>query len=387
MITMTSGMTIVGGLTIGDANAPIANTCTWDPTHNFNGSTLSPDNLTQLSYTPYTISGGGNGARGTIGKTTGKWYFEYTPTENISSIQSLAVGITANYSSTLSMYEIGSQAYMWYFNSAGNESATYENGVYNPIGSYTMTTSDIGGIAFDLDNLIIYYYKNGALLTSSSLPSGLTWYPISANGSTIDVVYGVTANFGAAGFAYPPSGFSPIQNSSPPGTPELLIVKGTYPAQPYPQNTGTFSFAPSQGGGDVVFSGHAVYAGDQPLNSWGPELLFNNTRTLYDWCSSGFTTDTFGQVTFPVEVTITAIFIIPRIQNDHMPAQAELVVDGNVIGTYYSTTLTEGVSGQTIPYSGPGYKITPNVAGTTWRLNFNQYQVNIGEIEYWGYAS
>lgn len=213
MITMTSGMTIVGGLTIGDANAPIpplppTSTATWDPSNNSNGSTLSEDNLTQLTYTGYTAGGGGNGARGTIGKTTGKWYFEYTPTVNISSSQAMGVGITGNYSSSVSAFETGAQAFMWYFNGSGTISATYENGTYTPTGSYAITTSDIAGIAFDLDGLTIKYYKNGTLITTSSLPSGKTWYAISANGSTAGVSNGLTANFGATSLTYLPSGYN-----------------------------------------------------------------------------------------------------------------------------------------------------------------------------------
>ncbi len=199
---------IPAGFSAWQTSSPPISNATWDPSNNFNGSTLSGDNLTQLTYTGYTAGGGGNGARGTLGKTTGKWYFEYTPTVNISSSQAMGVGITGNYSSSLSVFETSSQAFMWYFNGAGNISATYENGAYTPTGSYAITTSDIGGIAFDLDGLTIKYYKNGTLITTSSLPSGKTWYPISANGSTAGVSNGLTANFGATSLIYTPSGYN-----------------------------------------------------------------------------------------------------------------------------------------------------------------------------------
>lgn len=375
-LVIGTGITIGGGIYIGSGTG--VTYATWDPSNNFNGSTLSEDNLTQLTYTGYTAGGGGNGARGTIGKTTGKWYFEYTPTVNISSSQAMGVGITGNYSSSLSVFETSSQAFMWYFNGAGNISATYENGAYTPTGSYAITTSDIGGIAFDLDGLTIKYYKNGTLITTSSLPSGQTWYPISANGSTAGASYGVTANFGATSLIYLPSGFSPIQNSAPPGTPELLIVKGTYPAT---TTTGSFDFI---SGGSVGFTGHEVFSG---AGIWGPQQLFDNTRSNFDWCSFGDTTNTFGQWVFPVSVTVTDIFIVPRLQNDNFPTQVEVVVNGTVVDTYTPTTITYGVSGQYIDYTGTGYKITLNETGTTWRLNFNQTNVYIGEIEFWGYIS
>ena len=194
-----------GEVGILDYNPPAP--ATWDPTNNFNGSTLSADNLTQLSYTGYSASGGGNGARGARGKTTGKWYFEYKPTANIPSNQAMGVGIIGNYSSSVSAFEAGPNAYMWYFNSAGNISATYQNGVYAPTGSNPIGIDDIGGIAYDLDNLTIKYYKNGVLITTSSLPAGLTWYPISANGSSFAVVYGITANFGSTTLSYTPAGY------------------------------------------------------------------------------------------------------------------------------------------------------------------------------------
>lgn len=356
---------------------------TWDPANNFNGATLSADKLTMTSYTGYSASGGGNGARGTVGKTTGKWYFEYVPTQSIPSSYALGVGVTGNYSSSRSVFEYTSQAYMWYFNSAGNISATYENGVYTPTGSYPLTTSDVGGIACDLDNLTIKYYKNGVLITTSSLPAGRTWYPISANGSSAAQTYGVTANFGATAFAYPvPVGYHAGWSSGPIAAYDLLIEKKTYPAT---INTGQFDFATTQGGGIVTFAGHLTYS---TSSQWGPQQLFDNTRTNFDWCSSGTIPNTFGEWTFPVPVTMSKIFIVPRLQNDNFPSYVNLIVDGVAKGTYTPTTITSGISGQYIDYTGTAYMIETNASGTVWELNFTgQNNVYIGEIEFWGYAS
>jgi hypothetical protein len=160
------------------------------------------------------------------------------------------------------------------------------------------------------------------------------------------------------------------------GNSVLLIPKGNYTAV---STSGTFPFNPVLGGGNVAFTGQETFSGS---SSWGPQQLFDNTRTNFDWCSNGPTQ--FGQFVFPKPVTIKKIFVVPRSQNDNFPTQAILIVDGVTIGTFTPKNIATS-DGLQINYSGNGFLIEANVTGTTWRLEFSgPGAVYIGELEFLG---
>lgn len=158
----------------------------------------------------------------------------------------------------------------------------------------------------------------------------------------------------------------------------LLIPKGNYTAI---TTSGTFPFNTTLGSGNVSFTGFNTYQGS---TTWGPQALFDNTRTDFDWCSSGGTGQ-FGQFVFPRAVTITKIFLVPRNQGDSFPNTVTLKVDGNTVGTYTRLASISSADGLNISYTGTGHYIQPNVSGTTWRLEFPDGNNYIGELEFWGY--
>lgn len=155
----------------------------------------------------------------------------------------------------------------------------------------------------------------------------------------------------------------------------LLIPKGTYTAI---TTSGSFPFNSALGGSNVNFTGGDTYSGS---TSWGPQQLFDNKRTDYDWCSIG--SSQFGQFVFPKSVNISKIFIVPRSQGDQFPSSVTLKVDGVTIGTYTTKSISQA-DGLGIIYSGNGHYIQPNILGTTWRLEFPATSY-IGELEFWGY--
>ncbi|MNZ57211.1 SPRY domain protein [compost metagenome] len=147
-----------------------------------------------------------------IGKTTGKWYWEITIIETPINNNNSVIGIVGD-TTTNNDANHGWQ-YLAY-SSAYGEVGSYSNRS-NYIGpSYN---GDVIGIALDLVNDTIIWYKNGESggqnsLKPSTLP-GEQVFPFVANGTMGD---GRTliANFGASDFKYSvPEGFLPYDGSS-----------------------------------------------------------------------------------------------------------------------------------------------------------------------------
>ena len=157
-----------------------------------------------------------------------------------------------------------------------------------------------------------------------------------------------------------------------------LIPKGTYTAI---TTAGTFPFQPT-GGGTVSFSGQATWTNN---TKWGPQQLFDNTRTIYDWCNNGASA-LFGRWTFPRNVKISKIFMVPRASGPgDLPATITLTVDGTTIGTYSPTSISNA-DGLAITYSGTGFYITPNISGRIWLLTAGDSTLRcVGELEFWGH--
>jgi trimeric autotransporter adhesin len=162
---------------------------TWNPSDKNSDFVLSNGNLTAL------VSGATTGiARATVGKSTGKWYWEVKPAAG-----SFTMFGVAQAGHSLSAY-VGSTIRSYYnFNGNKYDTATTAYGA-----SYSST--DTVGVALDMDSGTLTFYKNG--VSQGTAFTGLTgtWYPsVTAMGDAGD---GGTANFGATAFTHtPPSGF------------------------------------------------------------------------------------------------------------------------------------------------------------------------------------
>ena len=104
----------------------------------------------------------------TLGVTSGKWYAEF----KIGAIGSASVGIA-------NTGELGSEVTTNPFAGAADSGAVYTNGgeyragAFSDAGSQgTYTEDDIIGCALDLDNLAIYWHKNGTYINSGDPTSG-----------------------------------------------------------------------------------------------------------------------------------------------------------------------------------------------------------------------
>ncbi len=136
----------------------------------------------------------GQSDKATVGKTKGKWYWEVKVNYSIS-----LVGITGESGPKY-------QAYYGYSGQIINNITSDVRTAYGP----TFAKDDVIGVALDLDNDKIVWYKNGVSLGANTVkPSeleGSQVFPMVMNGTSGIMTY--EANFGASEFKYPiPEGF------------------------------------------------------------------------------------------------------------------------------------------------------------------------------------
>jgi hypothetical protein len=180
------------------------NYATLNPLDN-GGQTLANGNLDITG-----IASNWRGTRGTIGMSSGKWYWEVTISfTNSGSNQSL-LGIATNAASISGNYA-SAGAYGWeYYSNNGNK---FNNGS-NPGYGASYTSGDVIGIAFDADSGALTFYKNGS--SQGTAYTGLTSGPYFPSFS----LYGtslVSFNAGQRAFAYTaPSGFKALCDTNLP---------------------------------------------------------------------------------------------------------------------------------------------------------------------------
>lgn len=149
------------------------------------GITLSNGNLTT------TISTLASGIRATHGRSTGKWYWE---AKLDSGNRGSFIGVSNN---ALSMKSISYNSLNW--------RSVYSGGAkYPEVTSYGKgwEIGDIIGVALDLDNGTLEFYKNGSSMgiSHTNVKELGEVYPILASGVQNSIT--VTFNFGLAPFSY-----------------------------------------------------------------------------------------------------------------------------------------------------------------------------------------
>ena len=121
-------------------------------------STLEQGNL--KATTPTSGSGYNGPAMGTIGMTSGKWYFEWY----IGSSNYPAVGIAKpDYSANYAQSNVGNR--VWLDGGSLYGASSSSSGV-------TYTTGDIVGCAVDMDNGKMWFSKNGTFISSGDPAAG-----------------------------------------------------------------------------------------------------------------------------------------------------------------------------------------------------------------------
>lgn len=160
--------------------------------------TLNPNDTTanfQLSNNNLTVraSSDHSGTRATHGKSTGRWYWEVKFDSGQSGVY---IGIS-NKSFTLG---VGSFADTNWRSYVGNNGRKYPENI-----SYGLTTSigDVIGVALDLDNGTLEFYKNGVSMgvSHTNVKELGEVFPILKTVGNVSFSF-YTFNFGATPFAY-----------------------------------------------------------------------------------------------------------------------------------------------------------------------------------------
>lgn len=175
------------------AAASINSCATWNASDKGASVTLSGGDLST------SIGSAATGmVRSTIGKSSGKWYWEVTPTGGSNSI----IGI-ANSSGNLASLP-GSDANGWGYSQSG---VKWHSGSFAGYGA-AFTTSDVIGVALDMDAGTLVFYKNN--VSQGTAYTGLTGTIYAAVGAdTAANVKTASTNFGASALTYsPPSGYN-----------------------------------------------------------------------------------------------------------------------------------------------------------------------------------
>jgi hypothetical protein len=174
-------------------SATEANFCVMNPLSQ--GTTIS---LSSANLNTSVGSATWNSAFGTLGVSSGKYYWESTLLT--SSGADAGVGISSNTSGSANSY-LGVDANSWaYYGNNGNKRNNDVGAAYGA--SYT--NGDVIGVALDLDAGTLTFYKNNTSQGTaySSLPAN-TYFPAVTNNNS-----SFATNFGQRPFAYtPPTGF------------------------------------------------------------------------------------------------------------------------------------------------------------------------------------
>ena len=186
------------GLTAADQmlDTPTNNFCTWNPLRKGPAHTLSDGNLLITS----TLA---DATFGTFMVDSGKWYWEVTAlsVEIIVGIGDPLSPPTAAFDTTAA---VNSRGYNGYNGKKEN------NGTGSAYGA-TFTTNDVIGVALNMDDGEITFYKNNS--SQGVAFTGLTglWGPAASVGNTRSC----RANFGQSAFTYtPPTGFVALNTAN-----------------------------------------------------------------------------------------------------------------------------------------------------------------------------
>lgn len=267
-ISLTTGstydsMTDVPTLT----SATVANYCVMNPTVPQTNNTQSFTNG-NLQISCSSAGNQSGSAIGSMGMSSGKWYWENTYISNSNSPSS---DFAAGFGITNAIVQTG-----YNNNSTGNQYYLFGNGVLQTLGSQIsswtsgFTVGDVIGIAFDATNGTLAFYKNGTLLnTYSSVTTGLTYWPWYCQNTNGSVAVACGFNFGQQGFKYtPPTGFVALNTYN---LPTSTIVKGN-----------TVMDATTYTGNGTAGTNIVNTAGFQPDLVWIKTRSVNYSHGLYD---------------------------------------------------------------------------------------------------------
>ncbi|XLQ19940.1 MAG: SPRY domain-containing protein [Candidatus Moraniibacteriota bacterium] len=198
-------------------DTPFNNFAVFNPLLNISDETYTEGNLEFASSVAY------RSPRGTIGISSGKWYWETTWESNANDIHA---GVATDTETGLDTW-VGSTPAGYVY--AGDSGQKWNNGSGASYGD-TFTTNDVIGIAVDMDAKTIEFYKNGS--SQGTAFSGLsdTVFPVVSTADKVAINFGqnaqasLTYDSDANGyFKYtPPTGFKALSSAN---LPSSTIIK------------------------------------------------------------------------------------------------------------------------------------------------------------------
>ena len=149
------------------------------------------------------------GSRGTIGVSSGKWYYEYKITSATANPFSL-IGWASQSQNNNSVIATGTGPSTWAY--YAYDFKTYNNGTASSVYGVTGSVNDIIMVALDLDNSRIYWGRNGTWFSSGNPATQTNPAYSSVSGTLFPWIqeYNQTSsiNFGQRPFSYSaPSGY------------------------------------------------------------------------------------------------------------------------------------------------------------------------------------
>jgi len=190
------------------SDTPTNNFPTFNPLQVYNGNgstTLSNGNL------KISVANSNNNGTGTtmFAPNSGKWYAEFR-IENTNT----NAGIASSLADFVSSPAYGTNQYGVFYNTySGNKVV---NGTETSYGS-GMNNGDILGVALDMDNRQVNFYKNNSDQGAISLPHASATYMFSFVSGTITTTIEGSINFGQQAFAYtPPTGYKKLNSANLP---------------------------------------------------------------------------------------------------------------------------------------------------------------------------
>ncbi len=303
------------------------NYCTLNPLHSIPVISLSTAVVLSNGNLDVTTSSDNREAVGTFGVSSGKWYYEVTQQDS------------GNFTNGVGWYKAGAERGESIYRDGGT---FLFNGTSASYGASWQSSGDVIGIALDIDNSTISFYKNGVSQgdAKTDLSAG-TYIPF----VLIRKVSNLSVNFGQRPFAYPISGYKCLNTAS---LPEPTIPDGSkyfYPTL-YTGNGSTqtidgLDFSPdfvwikerSSNSGHALFdivrgtglrlrsdgtfaetSGNNLTAFNSDGFTVGNENYTNeNNQTYVGWCWDGGTetvTNNDGSTASQVRVNLSAGFSV-----------------------------------------------------------------------------
>jgi len=170
------------------SDSPTDNFCTWNPLNKGSAITLADGNLS------FTQTSTWNGVTGTVGVSSGKWYFEYTFGGGTAGVVGVA---KPTYDPST---EAGIADTVWRYRS--DDGTKRNGGASSSAYGATWTNGDVIGVAYDLDVGEIEFYKNG--VSQGVAFTNLAGETVTPVAGTFNSTSASNCNFGQLGFTYTP---------------------------------------------------------------------------------------------------------------------------------------------------------------------------------------